>query len=95
MVDVVCAVSAARAVQTEATVNVADTQVSPGAGAVLRFQIGNSLTSVFSDFPAAFKRNSRKASFAIDGRFANSEAGCEFHQLDNVSEARASASSSL
>ena len=57
MVDVVSAITAATAVYTEPSVEVADAQDAPLARALLRFQIVDSLAGVFSDLPAALERN--------------------------------------
>jgi len=89
MVDVVSAITAATAVYAEPSVDVADAQNSSPARALLRFQIVDSLTGVFSDLPAALERNGGKAAFAVDFRFADGEAVSKFHHGDNVSEARA------
>ena len=81
MVDVVSAITAATAVYTESSVEVADAQDAALARALLRFQIGDSLTGVFSDLSAALERNDGKATFAVDFRFADGEARREFHEL--------------
>ena len=81
MVDVVSAVAAATAVYAEPSVDVADAQEAALARALLRFQIVDSLTGVFSNLPAAFERDGGKAAFAVDVRFANGEAVSKFHVL--------------
>ena len=78
MVDVVSAITTATAVDTEPAVDVADAQDAALARALLRFQIGDSLAGVFSNLPAALERNSGKAAFAVDFRFANGEAVSKF-----------------
>src|SRR2546423_12900812 len=87
MVDVVSTITAATAVYTESSVEVADAQDAALARALLRFKIGDSLAGVFSDLSAALERNDGKAAFAVDFRFADSEAVSKFHHGDNVSEA--------
>ena len=89
MVDVVSAITAATAVYAEPSVDVADSQDASLAGALLRFQIVDSLAGVFSDLPAALEQNDGKAAFAIDFRLADGAAVSKFHHGDNVSEARA------
>ena len=79
MVDVVSAITAATAVYAEPSVDVADAQNSSPARAFLRFQIGDSLTGVFSDLPATLERNGGKAAFAVDFRFVDGEAVSKFH----------------
>ncbi len=81
VVNVVSAVAAATAVYAEPPVDVTDAQDAPLACALLRFQIVDSLTGVFSDLPAALKRNSGEAALAVDFRFADGEARREFHVL--------------
>jgi len=66
VVDIVSAVAAATAVYAEPSVDVADAQDAAFARALLRFQIVDSLTDVFSDLPAALERNGGKAAFAVD-----------------------------
>src|SRR5256885_10933439 len=82
MIDVVSAVAAATAVYAEPSVDVADAQDAAPARALLRFQIVDSLTGVFSNLPAAFERDSGKAALAVDVRFANGEAVSKFHHGD-------------
>ena len=81
MVDVVSAITAATAVYTEPSVEVADAQDAALACALLRLQIGDSLAGVFSDLPAALEQNGGKAALAVDFRFADGEARREFQQL--------------
>jgi len=88
MVDVVSAITAATAVYAEPSVDVADSQDASLAGALLRFQIVDSLAGVFSDLPAALERNDGKAAFAIDFRLADGEAVSKFHQLALYEDSR-------
>ena len=88
MVDVVSAITAATAVYTDPSVDVADAQDAALARALLRFQIGDSLAGVFSDLPAALERNDGKAAFAIDFRLADGEAVSKFHQLALYEDSR-------
>ena len=65
VIDVVRAVAAAAAIQTPATIDVADAQLG-SMRAALRFEIGNAFAGVFGDLAAAAKRNRREATFAVD-----------------------------
>ena len=66
MVDVVRAVAAATAVYAESSVDVADAQDTAVASALLRFQIVDALTGVFSDLSPALERNGGKAALAVN-----------------------------
>src|SRR5437764_12056021 len=88
MVDVVGAITAATAVYTDPSVDVADAQDAALARALLRFQIVDSLAGVFSDLPAALEQNGGKAAFAIDFRLADGEAVSKFHQLALYEDSR-------
>ncbi len=70
VIDVMRTVAAAAAVQTPATIDVADAQLG-SMRAALSFEIGNAFAGVFSDLAAAAKTNRREATFAVDWRCAN------------------------
>ena len=66
VIDVVGAVSTARAVQTETAVDVTDAQESPGTRASLGFEISNPFAGVLSDLPATRKWLGREATLAVN-----------------------------
>lgn len=78
VVNVMRPVAAATAIQTPAAIDVADAKEAAFAGAQRGFQISYPLASVFGDFSSTLKRNGRKTTFAVDGRFFDCEAWREF-----------------
>ena len=59
------AVAAAAAVQTPATIDVADAQLG-SMRAALRFEIGNAFAGIFGNLAAVAKTNRREATLAVD-----------------------------
>lgn len=85
VIDVVRAVAPATPVQTPPVIYGADAKHAAIRPAI-RFCIGDSLARIVGDFFAAREANRGKASFAVDARFSDGEAGCEFHFKSGVSE---------
>ena len=79
MIDVVSAITASCAIQTEAAIDVADAQDSAFARALLGFEVRDSLAGVLGNLLCALERNCGEAAFAVDVRFADCEAVSEFH----------------
>src|SRR5574341_105359 len=71
MIHVMSAVAAARTVQTEATVDVADAQDATLARALLSFEVSDSFAGVFGYLLAARKKNGGETAFAVYFRFAD------------------------
>ena len=65
MINVVCAVAAAAAVQAPAIIDCADTQLSPAAPAI-GLEICNLLARVLCNLPPAFEVSNCKAALAFD-----------------------------
>lgn len=82
VIDVMCAVAAAAAVQTPPAIDVANAKDSSVASALRCFKVRDALASVFGDLPATGKGFGGKAPFAVDSRFPDGKARCEiqFHQ---------------
>lgn len=76
VVDVVGAVAATTAVQTEAPIDVADTQLG-ATGTTLCFEIRDSFTGVLSDLSPAPERRRSETTFPVDFRFPDRETGCQ------------------
>jgi hypothetical protein len=79
VIDVVRAVAAARAVQTEASVDVADAQDLTIPCAPAGFEIGDSFACVLSYLLPTFEMNGSETTLPIDRRLADCEALREFH----------------
>ncbi len=79
MVDVVCAVAAARAVEAPTLVNAADAQLAT-TRAPARFCIRDSLSGVLCYFPAIRKKDCGKAALAVDGRLFDGKSLRELHR---------------
>lgn len=79
MIDVVCAVAAATAVQTPMVINGADAQLAP-ASAPTRFGIRDSLARVLRDLFARRKFHSRKTALPVNQRFPDGKSVREFHK---------------
>jgi hypothetical protein len=80
VIDVVRAVAAPRAVQTEAPIDVADTQNLTMACAPASFKVRNPLAGVLSYLPPAYEMSGGKATLTVNPRLADCEAVREFHR---------------
>lgn len=78
VIDVVRAVAATAAVQTEAAIDIADAQDAPIAGSFSCFEIWYALAGVLGDLFPATKMNSCETAFAVNWRIANCQAVCKF-----------------
>ncbi|MDT5060004.1 MAG: hypothetical protein QOH63_463 [Acidobacteriota bacterium] len=83
VIDVVRAVAPATPVQTPPVIYGADAKHATIRPAI-RFRIGDSLARIVGDFFAAREANRGKASFAVDTRFSDGQAGCESHFKSGV-----------
>lgn len=91
VIDVVRAVAAPRAVQTEAPIDVADTQNLTMACAPASFKVRDPLAGVLSYLPPAFEMSGGKAALTVNPRLADCEAVREFHRFalyDEISPQR-------
>jgi len=86
VVDVVRAVAPATAVQTEATVDIANAKKAPLARALPGFEICDSFAGIFPDLSSAFEINRSKAAFAVNSRFPDRQTVRELHQLSLYDE---------
>lgn len=66
VIDVVGAVTASRAIQTEPAVDITNAQDAPITRALPRLEISNALAGVLSDFPPALKKNCREAALTVN-----------------------------
>ena len=80
MIDVVRAVTATRAIETESAVDVADAQDLTIASPPTGFEIRNPLARVLRNLLPAFEGNSRETASAVDRRLADRQAVREFER---------------
>jgi hypothetical protein len=80
VIDVVRAVAATRAVQTETPIDIADAQDLTITCAPTGFEIYDPLARVLSYLLPRFEMNGSEAALPIDRRFADRKAVREFHR---------------